>query len=372
MANYHYEEVNHSVADGLTNGKSYSSVSNLESAQYDAKDLDNHHLPPRTFATARRTRLQRALCQTSVGVGAGVVFFAAPLLAYLYGFADAATYDGPEKCTAANNLDNALAPDTVYGNFTLGQAKGIDLAWNAVIGRGGTALFGILIYRIITNSLLRVAEMTGVSYELFATLSLHHTIVYSFLPLLKAVFELKGWRPKLIMLWLGITMAVLLALPTALDGMTGYIQAQEALWSFQNGTAVPYSTTGPSDRLNNVTRRATGEVICTPTFGYQWGFSSTWILMSMSFFFMWGFGTYCVWLDTQWGSQLVRKGRTMGTWRAIADLAEAMKEELGPHTGAYSESELQNALSKRGSSSIGLRRRKEWSLSGSRQAERKG
>lgn len=37
----------------------------------------------------------------------------------------------------------------------------------------------------------------------------------------------------------------------------------------------------------------------------------------------------------------------MGTWRAVADLAEAMTLELGPHTNGYSNAELAKVLKDR-------------------------
>ena len=54
-----------------------------------------------------------------------------------------------------------------------------------------------------------------------------------------------------------------------------------------------------------------------------------------------------MWLDSQHNSELTRKGRTMGTWRAVADLAEAMMMELGPHANAYSDKQLGKVLENR-------------------------
>lgn len=59
---------------------------------------------------------------------------------------------------------------------------------------------------------------------------------------------------------------------------------------------------------------------------------------------VWLLGTYAVWMDAQHNSELVRKGRSMNTFRASSDIADAMAEILGPNTSAYSGKELTKAL----------------------------
>ncbi|TGO54059.1 hypothetical protein BCON_0113g00190 [Botryotinia convoluta] len=43
-------------------------------------------------------------------------------------------------------------------------------------------------------------------------------------------------------------------------------------------------------------------------------------------------------------SELCRKGRRFGVWRAVADISEAMRQELGPDICAYTEDELAASL----------------------------
>jgi hypothetical protein len=54
-----------------------------------------------------------------------------------------------------------------------------------------------------------------------------------------------------------------------------------------------------------------------------------------------------LWLDCDTNSELCKKGRRLGLWRAISDISEAMREELGPNICAYSESELAEVLKNR-------------------------
>jgi len=53
-------------------------------------------------------------------------------------------------------------------------------------------------------------------------------------------------------------------------------------------------------------------------------------------------------LDCDTNSEFCKKRRRLGVWRAIADITEAMREELGPDICAYSDHELLKALQSRG------------------------
>jgi hypothetical protein len=52
-------------------------------------------------------------------------------------------------------------------------------------------------------------------------------------------------------------------------------------------------------------------------------------------------------VDCDSNSEFYRTRRRLGTWRAITDIAEAMREALGPDICAYSEEELYEALEKK-------------------------
>jgi len=78
----------------------------------------------------------------------------------------------------------------------------------------------------------------------------------------------------------------------------------------------------------------------------QWGFSYEWIFITVIANSVFLFGLYILWLECDINSELCKKGRRLGVWRAIADLSEAMKEDLGTDTCAYSNEELSLRLSK--------------------------
>jgi len=64
---------------------------------------------------------------------------------------------------------------------------------------------------------------------------------------------------------------------------------------------------------------------------------------------IWSFGMYGLWVDASRKSQLHRAGRRLGPYRGILDIAEAIQNDLGPDTCAYSDAELRKAIKERSS-----------------------
>ncbi|KAL8931915.1 MAG: hypothetical protein Q9211_006650 [Gyalolechia sp. 1 TL-2023] len=82
---------------------------------------------------------------------------------------------------------------------------------------------------------------------------------------------------------------------------------------------------------------------------FVWGFSSIILYIILVLQIIWTFGMFCVWLDANLASELVRHGRTIrGPFRAAADLVEAMNGTLGHEYCAYTEKEISHELKKSG------------------------
>ncbi|KAL9122368.1 MAG: hypothetical protein Q9187_001085 [Circinaria calcarea] len=81
---------------------------------------------------------------------------------------------------------------------------------------------------------------------------------------------------------------------------------------------------------------------------YHWGFSAGWIIAVASVNSAWLIGLWIIWVDADHNSQLCRKGRRMGVYRGMVDIAEAIKENLGTDLCAYSEAELAAAVKRQG------------------------
>jgi hypothetical protein len=54
----------------------------------------------------------------------------------------------------------------------------------------------------------------------------------------------------------------------------------------------------------------------------------------------WAWGCYGIWVGADRFSRLVQQSRHIRQWRTIADLADAMHEDMGPHLRRLSDSEL--------------------------------
>lgn len=64
---------------------------------------------------------------------------------------------------------------------------------------------------------------------------------------------------------------------------------------------------------------------------------------------IWLLGMYGLWDDACRKRQLYRAGRRLGIYRGIVDIATGMSNNLGSHTSAYSDAELQKSISKQAS-----------------------
>lgn len=88
------------------------------------------------------------------------------------------------------------------------------------------------------------------------------------------------------------------------------------------------------------------KMICIQTNNYGWGFSSTLALYFDLLFGIWCVVTYGVWVHINCKSEMSLKGRVMDKYRAVTDLSEAMRNDLGDRTCAYSGKELSQELDK--------------------------
>ncbi len=318
-------------------------------------DNNRQILSPRTFATANKSRRRRACQQVTVGICLSLLmlwplFFYGLPAGLLSVFFSSSGTTAIEFCRRSSNEFSFIEPTIVMGNFTLGQAKTIDLCWNTVIGRGGQAIMGYASYNAVSSALLRIAEVTPVTYDLFASLSLNPNDWFTIIDLVKGVRNLQGWRPKFAMFWLLFSAILIIAMPSIIDASTGYVQPLTLFYVSGDVNDTHGPEYNPTERIPDALRvgEATDvEYICKTSTIYQWGFSRSWFMIIMALIPVWFFGTYCLWLDAQHNSELTRKMRNLGQWRTIADLSEAMTAELGPHINGYSDKELAKVLKSR-------------------------
>ena len=84
---------------------------------------------------------------------------------------------------------------------------------------------------------------------------------------------------------------------------------------------------------------------CIPKPFFVWGFSSLLLYIILPLQMAWTLGMFFVWLHAHTTSELLRGQRTVhGPLRAVADLAEAMKEVLGDEFCNYRDREIRREL----------------------------
>ncbi len=110
--------------------------------------------------------------------------------------------------------------DLPVGSLSFASAKALDLLWNTIAGRAMQAAVGFIAYRVFMKAMVRLAETEeGVGYELFAAMAFYPTSVVTIWHLLKM-------RGRWTVMWLGVSVAYLLAFPTMMDAVSGYQATQ--------------------------------------------------------------------------------------------------------------------------------------------------
>lgn len=284
------------------------------------------------------------------------------------------------------------------GTLSWAEAKAIEVAWNFVIGKGIQAILVLSSYWVFMGALLRNAERTPIPYNVYSSLAFQHGSPMSLWHILKNFGKMGGTRLKATLLWLVFSIIFILVSPSILDLMAGYISKKQALVKLSNGVLMPwrnatYVTDGQTFHVSdpffykNVpnadgtfhllddTFKATdlfaagggnpvphfgtarlqtkgGPFECVPAYEntYEWGLAPGILLIWIPLMLIWTAGMYLVWFDTHRHSKLWRRGRRLGMWRAVLDLAEAIREDLGPDLAGYSNEELDKAIDEKGSS----------------------
>ena len=88
---------------------------------------------------------------------------------------------------------------------------------------------------------------------------------------------------------------------------------------------------------------------CLPKTYFVWGFSSVLLEIILYLQIAWTFIMFFIWVHANSTSQLLFKNRRVrGSYRATADLAEALTEVVGDEFCAYSDNEIARELKREG------------------------
>ena len=126
--------------------------------------------------------------------------------------------------------------DLRYGDLSFGMAKFIDLVWDIFISRGGQIMLGWITYRVHSAALMRIMEDQLVSYDLYATMTLSWATIWALRPLAKTFFTRIGFRRKLLLFWVAISIIWVAFWPTITNALSGYVAKNNTLVRLEDDT----------------------------------------------------------------------------------------------------------------------------------------
>jgi len=110
-----------------------------------------------------------------------------------------------------------------------GDAKYVDLAFNALIGRGLQTVLAWLCYHLFNVVLMNITESHHISYKLYAALALAPTRTDTVKPTIKSFFSKLPGFVKFQLFWLLLTTIYLALFPTMIDSISGYQAIQSTM-----------------------------------------------------------------------------------------------------------------------------------------------
>lgn len=134
------------------------------------------------------------------------------------------------------------------------QAKAIDLAWNALVGRGIQAFLIFISCKVFYAVLMHISERNPVTYELFAAVSLTPTMTNGLRPMAKAVIVNSDLKSRLMLVWLLITTVYIALTPILVDALSGYRAIQSTVLQLADGHKLDVSSGFTSNAYRNLIR----------------------------------------------------------------------------------------------------------------------
>ncbi|KAH0846762.1 hypothetical protein AYO21_07871 [Fonsecaea monophora] len=284
-----------------------------------------------------------------------------------------------------------FAINLAWGSFTYTSVKILDAGLNLILGRGSQVFLSWLSYHLFSMAILRILQKERVPLQLYTAMAFDTTSIKGAWYQLRAVTKVDTVRARVTLIWLAVSVAYLIALPTLLDLTTGYMVEYK--------TMVNITTAGDStyklieldyDQLDRISLDAhcassggcrvdypgqftdvliagqnmsfkafvddnynwvmqtdetpRGILQCVPSTTYQWGLSSgyLWIVCALTNF--WIAGMFAVWIDSFRNGILWRSGRGFGRYRNIIDIAEHLQARFGHDLCGYTHEELEKKV----------------------------
>ncbi|KAF2176143.1 hypothetical protein K469DRAFT_700385 [Zopfia rhizophila CBS 207.26] len=143
-------------------------------------------------------------------------------------------FGNPENATVSG-IEGLFTLDLTFGKLTFSQAKLIDVAWDLFIGRGAQMLAWYISYIVFSDALLRLIERHPASFRTFAYITLEGPSLGSTWALVLDLFRSRSKQTWSLFAYLLVSSLYILAIPTILGAMTGYVNTSIA-WVSLNDT----------------------------------------------------------------------------------------------------------------------------------------
>jgi hypothetical protein len=159
-----------------------------------------------------------------------------------------------------------FTPNLSFGSMTFTQVKVIDVAWDLLVGRGGQLLLAYVNYRVFNEWLVYHMEMHLTSYKLYTAVAFETTSLGTLGVLGKEFLAFGKGTWKRFFRWLAILSMLIstfyvLAFPTLMAAMTGYITTYEAYVEDYSGDLIDWdkvrtvwAIVGDSERIGDYSR----------------------------------------------------------------------------------------------------------------------
>ncbi|KAG9603059.1 hypothetical protein KCU77_g2855, partial [Aureobasidium melanogenum] len=144
------------------------------------------------------------------------------------------------------NASQFLDINLGFGRFKFGVAKGLDVAWDLVVGRGGQILLAMFSYRLLSAVLLQSMETRTISLYTYTAIGFDRGPLFCVWASLRDLWSDRR-QGKIVLFTVVFASLYLLAFPTFVSTMTGYKPIYTPWLSFDSDDAM-YDT-GSSDVL---------------------------------------------------------------------------------------------------------------------------
>ena len=139
-----------------------------------------------------------------------------------------------------------FTPNLSFGAMTFTQVKVIDITWDLLVGRGGQMLLAWVNYRVFNEWLVYHMERWPTSYKMYTSLAFQTTTLGTLGVLGKEwlVYGDRNWTR--FFRWLALLVMLIgtlyvLAFPTLMAAMTGYITTYEPYVEDESGNLVAWT-----------------------------------------------------------------------------------------------------------------------------------